>query len=163
MGCRERTRSIIWFCLGSTGERKELKVCHGSFGFATASGCSSLPQISSLVDPPSLSLHVQSGSPVVSPQGPPLRENLCFWGGQWMRPPSQRCLHWVVCGLRIDFPVAELPLQSLLGDEFIPGAAQGESPACSAPTLQSVNRPRTGLWLYRSARQPDLCQRSVRR
>ena len=59
--------------------------------------------------------------------------------------------------------MAELPLQSLLGDEFIPGAAQGESPACSAPTLQSVNRPRTGLWLYRSARQPDLCQRSVRR
>ena len=38
---------------------------------------------------------------------------------------------------------------SLLGDEeFLPGAAQGESAACSLPTLPS----QPGLWPYSSAR-----------
>ena len=127
-----------------------VKLCLGSFGFAATSGCSFLPQSSSPVDPPFPSLHVQSGSADISPQGPPLRENLCFRGGCWTRLPSQRCPHWVVCGLRIAFPVAELPLQSpwrWISSWGRPGRV------CRLLTSHTAicEPPQPGLWPYSSA------------
>ena len=130
-----------------------VKLCHGSFGFATSSNQWML------ISPPEQ-----------LPCGPAFSLPACAKRERWHQPsgayikrkplfprwlvaglPSQRCPHWVVCGLRIEFPVAELPLQSpwrWISSWGRPGRV------CRLLTSHTAvcEPPRLGLWPYSSAR-----------